>query len=323
MTGTTAYSPDISPELATPVRPAFADSPIGEEVNWREHSAGLDATAVRSRHVPVARWIRPDAGPLEVSHDGFDAHHCIGLSLRSLNCTFQSAGRLIVQGRVAAGAVQITAPRVSVNATFESASDVLHLFVPQGVLADCHQDLFGRPHNGDIVLSDPRLITDTTMERLGQALAMAHTQDPSLGRLFIDSVSLAIVSRLVSNHFNRVATQSRHVSGLPAWRLRRVVEYIDAHLSEAIGLADIAESAGLTRMHFAAQFRLATGLRPHEYLLRRRIEHAQDLLRDDKGSVLDVALRCGFRSQAHFTTVFRRFVGDTPYRWRSKVAVTG
>ena len=36
-----------------------------------------------------------------------------------------------------------------------------------------------------------------------------------------------------------------------------------------------------------------------------------------------VALRCGFRSQAHFTTVFRRFVGDTPYRWRSKVAVTG
>ncbi|WP_423198606.1 DNA-binding domain-containing protein, AraC-type [Cupriavidus sp. H19C3] len=313
----------LNPELTAPVRPAFPESPIGEEMQWREHAIVTDPAAGTARHVPVLRWIRPDAGQIEVAHDGYDNHHCIALSLRSLNATFLSAGRLIVQGRVAAGAVQITAPKVKTSAVFESASDVLHLFVPQPVLTECHRDLFGREHNGDIVLSDPRLTTDTTMERLGQALAMAHTQDPSLGRLFIDSVSMAIVSRLVSNHFNRVAAQTRHVTGLPAWRLRRVVDYIDAHLSEAIGLADIAESAGLTRMHFAAQFRLATGLRPHEYLLRRRIEHAQDLLRDDKGSVLDVALRCGFRSQAHFTTVFRRFVGDTPYRWRSKVAVTG
>lgn len=313
----------LNPELTAPVRPAFPESPIGEEMQWREHAIVTDPAAGIARHVPVSRWIRPDAGQIEVAHDGYDNHHCIALSLRSLNATFLSAGRLIVQGRVAAGAVQITAPKVKTSAVFESASDVLHLFVPQPVLTECHRDLFGREHNGDIVLSDPRLTTDTTMERLGQALAMAHTQDPSLGRLFIDSVSMAIVSRLVSNHFNRVAAQTRHVTGLPAWRLRRVVDYIDAHLSEAIGLADIAESAGLTRMHFAAQFRLATGLRPHEYLLRRRIEHAQDLLRDDKGSVLDVALRCGFRSQAHFTTVFRRFVGDTPYRWRSKVAVTG
>lgn len=313
----------LNPELTAPVRPAFPESPIGEEMQWREHAIVTDPAAGTARHVPVSRWIRPDAGQIEVAHDGYDNHHCIALSLRSLNATFLSAGRLIVQGRVAAGAVQITAPKVKTSAVFESASDVLHLFVPQPVLTECHRDLFGREHNGDIVLSDPRLTTDTAMERLGQALAMAHTQDPSLGRLFIDSVSMAIVSRLVSNHFNRVAAQTRHVTGLPAWRLRRVVDYIDAHLSEAIGLADIAESAGLTRMHFAAQFRLATGLRPHEYLLRRRIEHAQDLLRDDKGSVLDVALRCGFRSQAHFTTVFRRFVGDTPYRWRSKVAVTG
>jgi AraC-like DNA-binding protein len=100
--------------------------------------------------------------------------------------------------------------------------------------------------------------------------------------------------------------------------MNRVIEYIDAHLSESIGLADIAASAGLTRMHFAAQFRRATGLRPHEYLLRRRIEHAQQLLLSSKHNVFDVALSCGFRSQAHFTTVFKRFVGETPYCWRTK-----
>jgi AraC-like DNA-binding protein len=71
-------------------------------------------------------------------------------------------------------------------------------------------------------------------------------------------------------------------------------------------------------MHFASQFRRATGMRPHEYLLRRRIEHAQQLLLKSRHNVLDVALSCGFRSQAHFTTVFKRLVGETPYCWRMK-----
>jgi transcriptional regulator GlxA family with amidase domain len=49
-------------------------------------------------------------------------------------------------------------------------------------------------------------------------------------------------------------------------------------LDKPVSLADVASSAGLTRMHFAAQFRAATGLRPHEYLLRRRIERAQEMI---------------------------------------------
>jgi AraC-like DNA-binding protein len=103
---------------------------------------------------------------------------------------------------------------------------------------------------------------------------------------------------------------------LPKWRLKRAVEFIDAHLADSIGLEDVAQAAGLTRMHFAAQFRAATGLRPHEYLLRRRIECAQQVLADEEYSLLDAAQLAGFRSQAHFTTVFKRVVGATPKRWR-------
>lgn len=69
-------------------------------------------------------------------------------------------------------------------------------------------------------------------------------------------------------------------------------------------------------MHFAAQFRVATGMRPHEYLLRQRIERAQKMLVETRDSLVEIALGVGFQTQAHFTTVFRRFVGDTPYQWR-------
>jgi AraC family transcriptional regulator len=69
-------------------------------------------------------------------------------------------------------------------------------------------------------------------------------------------------------------------------------------------------------MHFAAQFRAYTGMTPREFVLMRRVQHAQALLADPRKTLADVALGVGFRTQAHFTTVFHRFAGSTPNSWR-------
>ena len=69
-------------------------------------------------------------------------------------------------------------------------------------------------------------------------------------------------------------------------------------------------------MHFAAQFRAATGLRPHEYLLRRRIGRAQEMLLETGRPVADIALSVGFQTQSHFTAIFKRFTGQPPLAWR-------
>lgn len=123
--------------------------------------------------------------------------------------------------------------------------------------------------------------------------------------------------------FTAGGTVERRTSSLPKWRLRRALDFIEANLEQPIGLADVAASAGLTRMHFAAQFRSTTGYSPHAYLLRRRIERAQRLLRSSALSVLDVALSCGFGSHAHFTTVFGRMVGEPPTSWRTRMRDEG
>lgn len=104
--------------------------------------------------------------------------------------------------------------------------------------------------------------------------------------------------------------------GLLPWRLRRVLAFIDANLAKPLRLTDLAESAGLSRMHFAAQFQRSTGVRPHLFLQRRRIRRAQALMRDTDQPLAQIALQVGFQSQSHFTTVFRRSVGETPRRWR-------
>jgi AraC-like DNA-binding protein len=109
---------------------------------------------------------------------------------------------------------------------------------------------------------------------------------------------------------------SRYCTPLQKWRMKQVTDHVDAHLSRRITLADMAAAAGLTRMHFAAQFRASTGTRPHDFVLQRRIERAQELLRNPELALVDVALSVGFQTQAHFTTVFKRFAGGTPHRWR-------
>jgi AraC-like DNA-binding protein len=112
------------------------------------------------------------------------------------------------------------------------------------------------------------------------------------------------------------APRRRSRTPLPTWRLRRVEALIDANIDEPVTLADLARVAGLSPMHFAAQFRAATGFRPHGFLFRRRIDHAQAMLADPRARLVEVALSVGFQTQAHFTIVFKRFVGATPHRWR-------
>jgi AraC family transcriptional regulator len=108
----------------------------------------------------------------------------------------------------------------------------------------------------------------------------------------------------------------RQIRPLQKWRLKRVTEYVDDHLSDEIRLFDLAAVAGLSRMHFASQFRVATGLRPHEFLLGRRIRRSEELLRSSSMAIVEIALSVGFQTQAHFSTVFKRFVGYSPREWR-------
>ncbi|WP_431204984.1 helix-turn-helix domain-containing protein [Bradyrhizobium betae] len=172
-------------------------------------------------------------------------------------------------------------------------------------------------------------LTDPVMRRLSDALAATEATHDAHSAIMADALRLAILARTFSRQALRAPSELDPADGVPKeevgrpvrslqnWRLKRVLQYVDKNLTGKITLQDMAGVAGLSRMHFAAQFRAATGVRPREYLLRRRIERAQELLKQAELALVDIALTVGFQTQAHFTTVFKRFVGDTPYQWRS------
>lgn len=159
---------------------------------------------------------------------------------------------------------------------------------------------------------------DEVVQSLFEALKVAtHNND----RQCMESLRLAIAVRkfglrIAVEGTDRPSVRGRHVQGLQRWRLKRVIDYIDADMSSKINSRDLAAVAGLSRMHFASQFRVATGLRPHEFLLQRRIRRAAELMRDTTMPIIEIALSVGFQTQAHFTTVFKQFTGCTPRDWR-------
>lgn len=111
------------------------------------------------------------------------------------------------------------------------------------------------------------------------------------------------------------ATPSDARGGLTPVQLRRVTEHLADRMDRRVSVADLAAVAGLSESWFAHAFKQATGLPPHRWQLRLRVERARDLLAQGH-SPAEVAVRTGFADQAHLTRSFRSVTGTTPAAWR-------
>ena len=169
----------------------------------------------------------------------------------------------------------------------------------------------GLPHRPQ---AHPELtFPDALLSQLMLTLA-EEIRDGDVDRLLADSLIAALVMR-VAQRFG--APAPTRLPDLPSPRLRRVLDYIEAHLERDLTLAELAGVACLSPSHFSRAFKQAVGAGPHRYTVRRRVERAKDLLRDTGDTLAGIAAATGFADQSHFTAAFRREVGLTPGRFRA------
>jgi len=301
----------FAPILALPHRSEI--SIIGDEPTWRGLPLGRFGAESPSK-ILVTRWQAIDMKPLELSSETPEGRHIVKIILRTANIRLSINGKIVHDGSAMPGMFHVTAPGTKAGCLFRGAYDNLHLHVPNRLIAEYVRDIAADPTAP--LLSTPTLTKDPMIERLGRALLAADQIGGALGHHYADCIGMAIVARLLTSADRAVRSDRPKIAELARWRLKRAIEFVEANLAEPVSTADIASAIGLTRMHFAAQFRAATGLRPHEYMLRRRIERSQEMLIRTSMSVVDIALSVGFQSQSHFTSIFRRFVGQPPQAWR-------
>jgi AraC-like DNA-binding protein len=231
----------------------------------------------------------------------------VALALKATWMSLSTQSKPLFEGSVPPGTILVSAPGQRLRVRVTPPFDFLHLHVGNHFL--CEEGLAPdddiAPHDG------PTPFRDTLAEALGHSLLDEpfHQSQPEYAKV----VAKAIVMRAIGHR-----PAKRRCWALPKWRMLRVEQHLAANIDRRIGLGDMAAAAGLSKMHFAAQFRAATGFRPHEYLLFRRIERAKAVMAATEMSLVEVAFSVGFNAQAHFSTVFKRFTGKSPARWRQE-----
>jgi len=112
------------------------------------------------------------------------------------------------------------------------------------------------------------------------------------------------------------ALSAASTGGLAPHKLQKVLAYVEEKLAEPVGVRELASQVHMSPFHFARRFKQAVGTPPHAYITHARIERAKSLLAGTNVPLIEVATRVGYRTQAHFTGVFHRYVGTTPRAYR-------
>jgi AraC-like DNA-binding protein len=162
-------------------------------------------------------------------------------------------------------------------------------------------------------LQDPQLLFfDQRVMTLAELIATELASSAPLNDLYGDSLALALLIDVLKLE----KTSPRRRSTLAGWQLRRATDFISENCTRNIRLQELAELTRMSQSHFSHSFKASTGLAPHEWQMRTRLEKAKELLSLDTQPLTEIAAETGFSDQAHFTKVFRKHLGTTPARWR-------
>jgi AraC family transcriptional regulator len=137
------------------------------------------------------------------------------------------------------------------------------------------------------------------------------------GPLYGESLGVALAHYLIRRYSVRAPRELEYKGGMPTVRLNRVLDFMRQNCEKEMRLWELAQLAEMSPHYFCELFKRSTGLSPHQYSLRCRIDRAKIFLGNYEFTISGVAKATGFVDQSHFTKVFRRIVGVTPTQFRA------
>jgi len=224
-----------------------------------------------------------------------------------------SRGRRVISQGYAPSSMRIVNLIEEYSACITCAHESLVLYLPHLVVNDFAEECGTRRISH---FACPPGIIDPIMVHLASALLPAFQRPNEASGLFIDHVTLAMLTHLSGSYGGTRPGMPLPRRGMTRLQANRAKEFLGAHCADDLSLLDAARACGLSRGHFTKSFRVATGLTPHQWLQRYRIDKAKHLLLNPALSIAEIAVSCGFADQSHLTRVFSRLVGDTPAAWR-------
>jgi AraC family transcriptional regulator len=284
----------------------------------------MNSSALRSiasgtssdRELQIRAWVSTFAAGLTEIGSMPHALVCMHLGPSvEVRCT---RGGTVREGREVAGDLDIVPARTAATWEMKQEGMALIMCVPDALLRAVAVRLDRDP--GSIDIADRFQMRDPVIEHIGWTLKADIDSNLAGGPLLRDSLGVALAARLLQRHYRGSLPMREVRGGLTHTKLERVIAHIEDNLASKLSLPGIAEIAGMSVSHLKTLFRNSTGVPVYEYVLRRRVERAQLLLRNHKLSIAEVALTTGFAHQSHLARHMHRILGYTPSAVRRRPA---
>lgn len=153
---------------------------------------------------------------------------------------------------------------------------------------------------------------DPLVLQIGLAIKNALQNNPLASRLYAETMVNALSVHLLQNYSARKPKIKEYLNGLSKRQLNIIIEYIESHLEQDLGLKELAFLLHMSPHYFCQLFKQSMGMTPHQYVIKTRVDRAKELLLSGKYRIAQVALMVGFANQSHLNRHFKKFIGVTP-----------
>ncbi|WP_413727361.1 helix-turn-helix domain-containing protein [Sodalis sp. RH19] len=222
-------------------------------------------------------------------------------------------GRLVHAGGHAQQAVAITRLTEDWRCQHLSAFDNVRFLITRQALDEFTYDS-GQKRIGHFDCAPGAL--DPVIYHLAQALIPLLGQPGGMHDFMFDHISLALFAHIAEVYGKASQDWTRQKGRLAPWQEQRAKDFMLENLSKGVSLELIARECGLSRAHFARNFKNTTGTSACVWLQNMRIRKALELLGARQQTLTEIALECGFTDQSHFSRVFKTFTGTSPGYWQ-------
>ena len=261
--------------------------------------------------VALHQWL-----PGEATFPPFDGH----LTNLHLSGPIRSTTRLDDapwEGWPVSGDLEVFPAGKRVERAVDGPSEDINIMIDEALIERVAAESGVDPDRVEVL--DRFNVRDPQMERLLLSLLPELESGGLGGEVYVESLANALAVHLLRHHSSLGRKESRALEseprgGLSKRQFRLVADYIDSSLAGKLSVEAMAQEVNLSPRHFSRAFKEATGLSPHQYVIRRRVERAKDLL--IRGVPVGEAARwVGFADQSHLARHFRRLTGISPGRF--------
>jgi AraC family transcriptional regulator len=212
------------------------------------------------------------------------------------------------------GDICLTPATTPVSVRLHDTCEVMHLYLEPALIA---QLMIEVADVDSLELIPQFKLNDSLIYQVGIALNAKLEGNGLCDRLYTESMAMAISAHLIHYYSTQKLKIHNYPNGLSKDRLQQAEEYIHEHLEQNLSVTAIAQILQMSPYYFSRLFKQSTGLSPHQYLLKCRVEHAKKLLKTTNLSIATIATQAGFVDQSHFARHFKRQVGILPSQFRT------